>query len=69
MTTNTEKRFDTVAEIMKRHDPKETQNIMDSISAMKRLEPQDELEINAHFDELCKKHGYDLADFTTAKII
>lgn len=67
MTKNTEKRFEALETVLKRHDPKETQNIMDSIRGMKRMEPQDELEIDSYFDDLCKKYECDPADFTTAK--
>lgn len=67
MTKKSEYRFTAIEEVLKRNDPKETQNIMDSIRDMKRMEPQDASEIDAYFDQLCKEYDYDPADLTTAK--
>jgi len=69
MTKDTEKRFMVIEKIMKQHDPKERKNIMDSIRNMKRMEPQDELEIENRFAELCKNNDYDPTYFTTAKSV
>ncbi len=69
MTKDTENRFMAIEEIMKLHNSTDRKNIMDSIYDMKRMEPQDESEIDAYFDKLCKEYDYDPADYTTAKIV
>jgi hypothetical protein len=47
----------------------EAKNIKESYEHIRRTFSQDALEIDSYFAELCKKHDYDPADFTTAKIV
>ena len=61
--------FDAVEKIMKQHNPGDTKNIKESCDYIRNTFNQDALEIDAYFADLCKKYGYDLADFTTAKIV
>lgn len=63
--------IDAVANIMKQqsHEPETLRNIKETIEKMKLNSPIDESEINARFDKLCKKYNYDLADFSTAKVV
>lgn len=64
-----QKQLDVVDDNMKRHNPKDIdmRNIKESISLLKNDYPQDQLEIEEWFLGACKRHGYDYADFTSAK--
>ena len=57
-----------VEDIMKRCNTNK-RNISETIEMLKTKFPQEILVIEERFGELCKKHGYDPADFSTAKTI
>lgn len=63
------KRLDAVEQIMSQHNPSDLKNIEETIESLKQSYPKDALEIESYFDDLCKKYEYDMADFSTAKII
>ena len=54
---------------MSQHNPSDLKNIEETIESLKQSYPKDALEIESYFDDLCKKYEYDMADFSTAKII
>ena len=62
-----QKRLDAVEETMKLHISKDMRNIKESINLLKNDNPKDQLVIEEWFLGACKRHGYDYADFTSAK--
>ncbi len=63
------KRLAAVEQVMSQHNPSDLKNIEETIESLKQSYPKDALEIESYFDDLCKKYEYDMADFSTAKII